>query len=207
MSTFVAPPTPTYAEATPRVKTAKVLTDVFAPANLVIALLLLIGWHSTSSFSGVGWGLFAAFFCGIVPMGIIHFGVRRGKLTDKHIRVRRQRIAPLTATLASVVTGIVLLNVLDAPREVFALVIAMLVGLASALTVTVWWQISVHNAVAGGAVMILVLVFGQALVLPAVLFVVAMGWSRRVLKAHTLAQLVCGTALGSTAALVFTLLR
>ncbi|MEV0695091.1 hypothetical protein [Streptomyces sp. NPDC050388] len=76
-----------------RRKAAKVLTDVFAPANLVIALLLLIGWHSTSSFSGVGWGLFAALCCGIVPMGVIHFGVRRGKLTDKHIRVRKQRIA------------------------------------------------------------------------------------------------------------------
>ncbi|MGW3683928.1 hypothetical protein [Streptomyces prasinus] len=105
------------------------------------------------------------------------------------------------------VTGIVLLNVLDAPREVFALVIAMLAGLASALAVTVWWQISVHNAVAGGSVMILVLVFGQVLVLPAVLFVAAIRWSCRVLKARTLAQLVCGTALGSIAALVFTLLR
>lgn len=113
----------------------------------------------------------------------------------------------LTATLVSVVTGIVLLNVLDAPREVFALVIAMLAGLASALAVTVWWQISVHNAVAGGSVMILVLVFGQVLVLPAVLFVAAIRWSCRVLKARTLAQLVCGTALGSIAALVFTLLR
>ncbi|MEU3553329.1 hypothetical protein [Streptomyces fragilis] len=207
MTTFVAPPTPTYAEATPRVKAAKALTDLFAPAHLVIGLLLVIGWHSTGGFTGVGWGLLGAFFCGIVPLAIIYLGVRRGKLTDKHIRVRRQRIAPLLATLASVVTGIALLHVLEAPQEVFALVIAMLVGLASALIVTVWWQISVHNAVAGGTVMILLLVFGQALLLPAILFVVVMGWSRRVLKAHTVAQLICGTALGSTAALVFTLLR
>jgi len=207
VTTFVAPPTPTYAEATPRVKVAKALTDLFAPAYLVIGLLLVIGWHSTGGPAGVGWGLFGAFFCGIVPMTIIHLGVRRGKLTDKHIRVRRQRIAPLLATLASVVTGIVLLHVLEAPQEVFALVIAMLVGLASALIVTVWWQISVHNAVAGGTAMILLLVFGQSLLVPAVLFVLAMGWSRRVLKAHTVAQLICGTALGSTAALTFTLLR
>ncbi|MER5595983.1 hypothetical protein [Streptomyces sp. NPDC002265] len=207
MSTFVAPPTPTYAEATPRVKAAKVLTDAFAPGNLVIVLLLLIGWHSTNSFSGAGWGLFAAFFCGIVPMGVIHFGIRRGKLTDRHVRVRKQRIVPLTATVTSVVTGIVLLNLVGAPREVFALVISMLVGLATGLTVTVWWQISVHNAVAGGTVTILVLTFGQTLLLPAILFVAAMGWSRHALKAHTMAQLVCGTALGATAALTFALLR
>ncbi|MGK5496723.1 hypothetical protein [Streptomyces sp. URMC 125] len=206
MSTFTAPPTPSYAEATPQVKAAKAITDVLAPGHLVVGLLLLIGWHSTGSLAGVGWGLFAAFFCGIIPLTIIRLGVRRGKLTDKHIRVRRQRIAPLVATLGSVVTGIVLLDVLSAPREVFALVIAMLVGLASSLAVTVWWQISVHNAVAGGTVMILLLAYGQVL-LPAVALVVAIGWSRRVLKAHTVAQLVCGTALGSVAALVFALLR
>lgn len=206
MSTFTAQPTPTYAEASPRVKGAKAITDVLAPVNLVIALLLLIGWHSTSSLVGVGWGLFAALFCGVIPLAIVHLGVRRGKLTDKHIRVRKQRIVPLTATLVSVVTGIAMLHVLHAPREVFALVIAMLVGLASSLAVTVWWQISVHNAVAGGTLMILLLAYGLA-VLPAVPLIVAIGWSRRVLKAHTLAQLICGTALGSVAALVFTLLR
>ncbi|GAA3381302.1 hypothetical protein GCM10020367_72010 [Streptomyces sannanensis] len=74
------------------------------------------------------------------------------------------------------------------------------------MAVTVWWQISVHNAVAGGTVMILILAYGQAL-LPAAVLVLAIGWSRRVLKAHTVAQLICGTALGSTAALAFTLLR
>jgi membrane-associated phospholipid phosphatase len=206
MSTFTAQPTPTYAEASPRVRMAKAITDVLAPGHLVIALLLLIGWHSTNSLSGVAWGLLAAFFCGIIPLAIIRLGVRRGKLTDKHIRVRKQRIIPLIATLASVVTGIAMLHVLHAPREVFALVIAMLVGLASSLAVTVWWQISVHNAVVGGTVMILLLAYGPAL-LPAVLFILAVGWSRRVLKAHTMAQLICGTALGSIAALVFTVLR
>ncbi|MFE0087712.1 hypothetical protein [Streptomyces sp. NPDC058991] len=206
MSTFTAQPTPTYAEASPRVKVAKAITDVLAPGHLVIGLLLLIGWHSTTSFAGVAWGLLAALFCGIIPLAIIRLGVRRGKLTDKHIRIRKQRIAPLIATLISVVTGIVLLHVLRAPSEVFALVIAMLVGLASSLAVTVWWQISVHNAVAGGTVMILLLAYGPA-ILPAVPLVLAVGWSRRILKAHTLAQLVCGTALGSISALVFTLLR
>lgn len=187
-------------------KVAKLITDVLAPGNLVIALLLLIGWHSTSSLTGIGWGLFAAFFCGIIPITIIQLGVRRGKLTDKHVRVRKQRIAPLAASIVSVVTGIVLLYVLSAPREVSALVIAMLVGLASTLAVTVWWQISVHNAVAGGTVMILLLAYGWTL-LPAVALILALGWSRRVLKAHTMAQLVCGTALGSISALVFALLR
>ncbi|MEU9300567.1 hypothetical protein [Streptomyces sp. NPDC048269] len=204
--TFSPPAPPAFAECTPREKAARVLSDVLAPANLVVALLLLIGWHSTTSWSGLGWGLLGALFCGVVPIGIIVLGVRRGALTDQHIRVRRQRVVPMALSLVSVAAGITLLHVLGAPEDVFALVVAMLVGLVSSLLVTVGWQISIHMSVAGGTVMILALVFGPS-VLPAALAAAAVGWSRLVLRAHTAAQLLAGTALGGTAALTFALLR
>ncbi|MFF4650544.1 phosphatase PAP2 family protein [Streptomyces sp. NPDC001380] len=179
---------------------------MLAPANLVIALLLVIGWHSTGGIVGVGWGLLAALFCGVVPLGIILRGVRRGRLTDKHIRVRRQRLVPMGLSLLSVAAGIVLLYALHAPAEVSALVVAMLVGLVTSLAVTTGWQISIHNAVAGGTVMILLLAYGPA-ALPAALAAVGIGWSRLVLRAHTLPQVLAGTALGGVSALVFALLR
>ncbi|MFE4265267.1 hypothetical protein [Streptomyces sp. NPDC056883] len=203
---FSPPAPPAFADCTPREKAARVLTEGLAPANLVVAQLLLIGWHSTGSWAGLGWGLLGALFCGVVPIGIILLGVRRGALTDQHIRVRRQRVVPMGLSLVSVVAGITLLRVLGAPADVFALVVAMLVGLVSSLLVTVGWQISIHMSVAGGTVMILLLTFGPAL-LPAVLVAAGVGWSRLVLKAHTTAQLLAGTALGGTAALTFALLR
>ncbi|MFB6617658.1 hypothetical protein ACIGFK_05465 [Streptomyces sp. NPDC085524] len=204
--TFSPPAPPAFADCTPRQKAARILTDVLAPGNLVVALLLLIGWFSTGSWSGLGWGLLGALFCGVVPIGIVVLGVKRGALTDQHIRVRRQRTVPMALSLVSVVAGITLLHVLGAPADVFALVVAMLVGLVSSLLVTIGWQISIHMSVAGGTVMILLLVFG-APVLPAALLAAAVGWSRLVLKAHTPAQLVAGSALGGTAALTFALLR
>ncbi|MFE9635480.1 hypothetical protein [Streptomyces sp. NPDC006463] len=204
--TFSPPAPPAFADCTPRQKAARVLSDVLAPANLVAALLLLIGWHSTTSWSGLGWGLLAALFCGAVPIGIIVLGVRRGALTDQHIRVRRQRVVPMALSLVSVCAGITLLYALDAPEDVFALVVAMLVGLVSSLLVTIGWQISIHMSVAGGSVMILALVFGPS-VLPAALIAAAVGWSRLALRAHTAAQLLAGAALGGTAALTFSLLR
>ncbi len=203
--TFTPPAPPAFADCTPRQKAARILSDVLAPAHLVVALLLLVGWHSTTAWAGLGWGLFAAFFCGVVPIGIITLGVRRGALTDQHIRVRRQRVVPMALSLLSVVAGVTLLHLLGAPREVFALVVAMLVGLVSSLLVTVVWQISIHMSVAGGTVMILLLVLGPR-VLPAVLIAAAVAWSRLVLKAHTPAQLLAGTALGGAAALTFALL-
>ncbi|GAA1143760.1 membrane-associated phospholipid phosphatase [Kitasatospora gansuensis] len=206
MSTFTAPETPVYRAATPRERAAKAITDVLAPANLVIGLLLLVGWQGSHSWRGLGWGLLAALFCGVIPLGIILLGVKRGALTDKHIRVRRQRMIPMGASLVSVVAGVTALYLMGAPAEVSALAVAMLVGLATSLLVTVWWQISIHNSVAGGAALILLLVFGPLLALAAAA-VAAIGWSRLVLKAHTLPQVLAGTALGSVAALTFALLR
>ncbi|MFD5414901.1 phosphatase PAP2 family protein [Streptomyces nojiriensis] len=202
---FTPPAPPAFADCTPRQKAARILSDTLAPAPLVVGLLLLVGWHGTAAWAGLGWGLFAALFCGVVPIGIIALGVRRGALTDQHIRVRRQRVVPMALSLVSVVAGVTLLHLLGAPREVFALVVAMLVGLVSSLLVTVVWQISIHMSVAGGTVMILLLVLGPR-VLPAVPVAAAVGWSRLVLKAHTPAQLLAGTALGGIAALTFALL-
>ncbi|MFD3682330.1 hypothetical protein [Streptomyces sp. NPDC058613] len=204
--TFAPPAPPAFADCTPREKAARIISDVLAPANLVVAQLLLIGQHGTGSAAGLGWGLLAALFCGVVPLGIITLGVRRGTLTDQHIRVRRQRVVPMALSLVSVAAGITLLRVLGAPADVFALVVAMLVGLGSSLLVTIGWQISIHMSVATGTVMILFLVFGPA-ALPAAPGAAAIGWSRLVLRAHTPAQLLAGAALGGTAALTFALLR
>ncbi|MEJ8642611.1 hypothetical protein WKI68_16790 [Streptomyces sp. MS1.HAVA.3] len=113
--TFSPPAPPAFADCTPRQKAARVLSDVLAPANLVVVLLLLVGWRGTTSWSGLGWGLLAALFCGVAPIGIIALGVRRGALTDQHIRVRRQRVVPMALSLVSVVAGITLLHVLGAP--------------------------------------------------------------------------------------------
>jgi hypothetical protein len=78
-----------------KTRTARLITDGLAPANLVITILLIIGWHSTNSLTGLGWGLLAALFCGGIPLAVILLGVKRGKWTDKHVKVRQQRAIPL----------------------------------------------------------------------------------------------------------------
>jgi membrane-associated phospholipid phosphatase len=188
-------------------RTARLITDTLAPANLVIAILLIIGWHSTSSVTGLGWGVLAALFCGGIPFAVIMLGVKRGSWTDKHIRVREQRTVPLLATMTSVLVGISLLVAFQAPREVFALVVAMLVGLIVTMIVTVWWKVSVHTAVAGGVVVILLLAYGTSMA-PLLLGIAAIGWSRVALRDHTPAQTVVGALLGGlAAAVVFSLMR
>ncbi|MEU7864838.1 phosphatase PAP2 family protein, partial [Nonomuraea sp. NPDC049141] len=109
--------------------------------------------------------------------------------------------------LCSVAAGLALLAVLGAPRPVLALAAAGLVGLVVAVTVSHWWKMSIHSAVAAGTVVVLVLTFGAGLLATAPLLALV-GWSRVRLRDHTVPQVVAGLALGAlVAALVFAPLR
>lgn len=187
---------------------AELLTAVFAPAHLVIALLLVVGAASDPSAArGLGWGVLAALLVGVAPYGWVLLSVRRGRLASRHIPDRRQRLVPLAIAAGFAVAGVGLLAVLGAPRQLVALVVAMLVGLGATGAVTTRWKISIHAAVAAGTVMILALVFGSAL-LAAAAIVAATGWSRVALRDHTLAQVLAGAAVGAlVAATVFLSLR
>jgi membrane-associated phospholipid phosphatase len=187
---------------------ARLVTEIFAPAPTVALLLLIVAWHSASTpAEALKWGLLAALFASILPFLYIVRGVRRRQFTDHHVAVRAQRPLPLTIGVASVVTGLLLLVVLGAPRELVALVGAMVAGLAVSTLVTLFWKISIHVAVTAGALVILILVFGPAFVALAPL-VALVGWARVEIGDHTPTQVVVGTGVGATiAAVVFSMLR
>jgi len=190
--------TPT--EATTENRLARIVTEVLAPANLVIGLLILVAWHSASSTAAkVGWGLGAALFAGVLPLAYLLHGARQGRWEDHHVGEREKRPAVILAILGSVLIGVALMVAFDAPRELLALMGAMVAGLFVTLAVTLVWKISVHAAVAGGTVVILALVFGAAL---NVLWLVAaaVAWSRVELRDHTRAQVFAGLLCGATVA-------
>jgi membrane-associated phospholipid phosphatase len=90
---------------------------------------------------------------------------------------------------------------------VVALVGAGGVGLAVALAITLVWKISIHTAVAAGAVVVLALVFGPALLVLAPLVALS-GWARVEVGDHTPAQVLAGAAVGAAVAgAAFPLLR
>jgi membrane-associated phospholipid phosphatase len=187
---------------------ARGLTEVFAPAVLAAVLPVVIGVHAGRTVpTGLGWGLLASLFCAILPYAMIWVGVRRGRLSDRHIGVREQRTKPLALGLVSVLIGLALLALLGAPRELVVLVVASFIGGFVATVVNHFWKLSVHASVASGSMVVLVLVFGPVLLATAVV-VAAVGWSRVRLGDHTTGQVVAGTVIGAViAGLVFGLLR
>lgn len=190
------------------IRVARFLTEALAPSNLAAVLLLTVAWrYAPSTRQAVAWGLLAVLFAAVIPMGYVVRGVRQKRWTDHHIREREKRAKPLAFGLASVAVGILALALLGAPRELTALVVAMGVGLATGLLVTLVWKISIHVASAAGTVTILFLVFGPAMLVLASA-VAAIGWARVEVRAHTVAQTIAGALHGAAVAgIVFSLLR
>ncbi len=137
-------------------RAARLVTEIFAPGVLVVLILLAVGWYSTPGLAGLGWGLLAALFCGIVPYGILIVGARLSWWSDHHVGDRKQRLVPLAIIIAFVSAGIATLALLGAPRPLLTLVITMLTTLVITLAITVIarWKVSVHSlvAVAGAAI-------------------------------------------------------
>ncbi|MFX4291175.1 hypothetical protein [Streptomyces bohaiensis] len=187
---------------------ARWVTEACSPGVLLLIVVCAVGLHATGSVSGLGWALLTVVLCCVLPYGFVLFGVARGWWADWHITDREQRTVPLLVGVGCVAVAVVLLwSLPGAPRDLAALVVAMLAGGATTVAVTLWWKISVHTAVAAGATAVLIVTFGQALLATALLPFLT-GWSRVALRDHTLAQVVAGGAQGAVIGAVgYSLLR
>ena len=189
-------------------RAARLITDRAEPRNVIILVSLGVGLAQENPFTGVLWALEAILFAAAIPMAYIKFGMRTGMWADRHIGQVQRRKLLIPVIMASVATGIGGMFLFDAPRAMVALVVAMLATLAVLLIPTaVWkWKISVHTAVAGGALAMLALTWGP-IVWVACPLVAVIAWSRISLRDHTLAQTVAGAAAGTiTSDLIFTAL-
>jgi membrane-associated phospholipid phosphatase len=191
-----------------RQRLARLLTEMLAPAPVVAVLILVVALHSAPSVAaGLGWAALTILFGALLPFAYILWGMRRGRLTDHHVRRREQRPLVLLAALAFMGAGFGALAALGAPRELLALVLAMAAGLVVSLLITLVWKLSGHTGAAAGTVAVLALIFGPQ-VLPLALLAAAVGWARVELGVHTPAQVVGGGLIGAAVAtLVFAALR
>lgn len=188
---------------------AKVVTEVCSPAVVVVLLPLAVAWHATGHRVGPTalWGLVVAVFSSVLPMVFIIRGARQGRWDGHHVRNRDGRLVPLLLCLLTTLVGLAVLLLGGAPRDVVALDLAMLTTLLVCTGITQWWKISLHSAVAGGAAATMVLIYGP-LSLVGVPIVLLVGWSRVVVRDHTVAQVVAGTLIGPVVGgVVFVLVR
>ncbi|MBT2567473.1 phosphatase PAP2 family protein [Arthrobacter sp. ISL-85] len=176
-------------------RAAKWLTEVFQPP-VVVSLQLLISPVAQAGFPGtIGYGALAALFVCVLPLVVLLVLVRLGKVTDHHVSDRKQRAPVLLMALGCIAVGLLVLGAVDAPASVVAMVLAVVGGVAVLAVVSPFWKMSGHAAAASCAAVVVVLMLGAAWA-PLLLLIPAVSWSRVVLRAHSLAQVVAGSLFG-----------
>ncbi|MFD9070497.1 phosphatase PAP2 family protein [Streptomyces lasiicapitis] len=197
MTTLQDPVEPDTANS--QLRAARYITDGLDPKNVIIAVSLLTGLAQPHPLTGLAWALEAIVFAALIPITYIKYGIKSGKWADRHVGNRQRRLLLIPVIMTSVGAGIGGMLWLDAPRQMLALVIAMLATLAVLLPITAFWKISVHTSVAAGSLAILAGAYGTLVWLAAPL-VAVIAWSRVALRAHTVAQTVAGGCVGAIVA-------
>ena len=176
-------------------RTATWVTEVLQPP-VVVSLQLLISPLSQPGFPGtIGYGALAALFVCVLPLVALLVLVRLGKVTDHHVSDRKQRAPVLLMALGSIAVGLLVLNAVGAPPAVVAMVLAVVGGVAVMAAVSPFWKMSGHAAAMSCTAVVSVLMLGTAWA-PLLLLIPAVSWSRVVLRAHSLAQVVAGSLFG-----------
>ena len=194
-------------EVRPSDGVAVVVSELLAPVIVIPLVTIIVSWHSSPSLlDGIAFAAVTGFFAAVLPYAALMLGLRRGRFADRNVRDRAQRPVLLAFTLGSVTLGLAILRGIGAPKDLFALMAAMVAGMAITLLVSTFWKISIHVAcVAGVVASLALLIDGRAWWLSPL--VGATAWSRMVLRHHSLAQVVAGAVAGAgTAAVALTLL-
>lgn len=175
---------------------ARFVSTLLSPIVISIPAMFLVAlYHQESSslfFAGI-----ALLFLSIGPMLYILIGVSLGKFSDIDVSIRSQRTGPFLVSIISTLIGFFILQMNNAPKNLETIMLGtVLIGLMLMIT-TFFWKISMHASSLSGALTMLAALYGQ-IIWPAFLLLVLVGWSRVVLKRHTLMQVTVG-ALASMA--------
>jgi hypothetical protein len=89
-----------------RLRVARLVGELLSPPPIMVVLALVVAWDSSST-PGMAllWGAIAAVSASVLPYALILRGVRRGRLTDKNISLREQRIRFGVVAITSILIG------------------------------------------------------------------------------------------------------
>ncbi|AYG84684.1 hypothetical protein DWB77_06898 [Streptomyces hundungensis] len=185
-----------------RTATARTITDVLQPRNVLLAGMLGIGLAAAGEWTGLLWGLLGALCAGLVPAGYIEWERKRGTWGDRHVVDRTKRAPIFFVILGSIGAGSLVMVLGHAPVGILTAMLALWVMTIFLLVVNTVWKISVDSAVASAVVALLAVVHSPWWLL-AYAVTVAVCWSRVALTYHTVMQTVAGAALGAATAAAF----
>lgn len=184
-------------------RVASLISNVGSPPVVTSVTVMLMAFKIAGSVAWI-WGTIYVSLAILIPFLYVIWSVTRGEITDIHIRSREQRRRPLLVALICAGVGWLVLALGAAPTAMTVVAAAIWLQTVVVFFITLRWKISVHTAAAASGATLAWTFLGT--VLPFLLVVPLIAWSRVRLRRHTLPQTLAGVLLGSTVFFVATTL-
>jgi len=189
------------------VRIARYISAILSPIGVSLPAILLVAlYHERNQLAAaINTGL-TLFFLSVGPMIYILIGVRLGKFSDVDVSNRSQRSGPFIFGIISAFVGFLTLTLTHGPKNLQTVLLLTIISGTVMMVITIWWKISIHASSLAGAITVLTALYG-AVMLPAYVLVVLVGWSRVVLRRHTLAQVIAGSLVSIVLATIMLMIR
>ncbi|MCA0456738.1 MAG: hypothetical protein LCI00_22385 [Chloroflexi bacterium] len=182
---------------------ARVISNLLSPPMVWATLVFFIAFHfAENRLQGLMWALTYGILVCLMPILYIAWRVRRGKISDIHMKERQERIIPFAVSIGCAILAWVVLRMMNAPSILPLIAAITLVELAVMLLITFAWQISMHAMSISVAVVATGIVFGAAPALAVSPLLPIVGAARLRLERHTLAQVIAGAIVGAIIPLI-----
>ena len=176
-------------------RVARRVSDILSPPVFGLAGILII----TLAEGSLNIWLWMIFYLAVVigiPVVYLLWLVKKGKITDFHIKVRSQRVRPMLFMIACSIFAWMVMQIGSGLVVMKILALAGTFLMMFLLLVTLWWKISGHSTAVSAFSVFCIGYFGPA-ALPILLLIPIVVWSRLRLKRHSLGQTIAGLFTGS----------
>ena len=175
---------------------ASIISFIFHPMLISLAAFSLLIYSSNPIPENANSILAICFvFSNLIPIATVLILKKRGIISDLDASQKEQRIFPLMLGILYSGLGFLTLTLLHADALVRGLMFCYMTNTIITIIITRYWKISIHAMGVGGPIAVLWLAEFQYPI-PALLILIAVSYSRVILKAHTILQAVAGALLG-----------
>ncbi|HOQ67557.1 MAG TPA: hypothetical protein PKU87_02865 [Candidatus Atribacteria bacterium] len=175
-------------------KLAEAFSLVLQPSAIAVLLYLVVSFSFATGWQAWLFFLIGLVFMGLLPIWLMFFLTKKGKISDPDLSNREERFFPYLMVCGFYFLALVIFLLTSAPLPLVAITCCYLgVTLVGAI-VSLFWKISLHLAGIAGPVTALVMIispywaFLYLLLLP-------LGWARIYLGKHNVYQVVAGSVM------------
>ena len=176
---------------------ARLVSDILSPPMVWGAFAFPIALRDAETQEqAILWAAVYIVLVCLLPIIYIAVMVKRGDITDIHMRVRKQRIRPFLVSIACTGFAWFVLRLMGAPAVVPLFALFSFVLLTVMTLISLVWQISIHAISITGVTVATAALYGLIPALLTIPLIILVGAARLKLKRHTPAQVVAGMFVG-----------